>query len=373
MKVSFLTTWNTRCGIADYSKRLMLELSRYCEITTTILNPCFNPLYYRQLGKKMNHADIAHIQFEYELFNLINPYINNLLALLEQIKIPKIITLHSSLPLFSPCPFSSSLLWNIGTTLRNGLYFPFKDKWQKKLINNQTLFFVHADKIRRSLLQSKKECENVFYVPHPLYEPIMIDDATKMRTEYGLEGKTVLTIFGFIHPLKGYEVMFDALTFLPQHVVLIIAGEARTPKNTPYTTFLKKYIYKKRLNNRIRFTGYLTEREVAEVMAVTDIYVAPFISMNASGSLSTALSYEKTIIASDLEPNKEINERFDCLELFAAGDSSDLLRKMSALLESPKRRECLSKNTQKYKHLYNFSTFAQETFKAYSAVIKKTQ
>ena len=104
MKISLFTPWNIRCGIADYSFYLKSGLEK-CGLEIEVV-PLENDKYLRnfiRIGKKMNNADIAHIQHEYSFFEnnimpggLISFFLGALkyFFFVKQIKIPVVITLH---------------------------------------------------------------------------------------------------------------------------------------------------------------------------------------------------------------------------------------------------------------------------------------
>src|SRR5260221_491006 len=53
-----------------------------------------------------------------------------------------------------------------------------------------------------------------------------LPDAAEAKRRLGLEGRTVLTIFGFLARRKGYEVALAALRSLPPETLLLAAGGA---------------------------------------------------------------------------------------------------------------------------------------------------
>jgi glycosyltransferase involved in cell wall biosynthesis len=370
MKISFFTTWRTPCGIADYSKCLVEELQRYCHVDIIPVSPQVNPFYYRTLGRKMNNADITHIQYEYGLFGMINPYINNLLAFIREIKIPKVITLHSLLPSASPKPLAGPLTKKISLFMRNAAYLPFGYTWDKDLYTYFDYLIVHTRRDQERLVRCEVSPQKIFYSPIPSQKPSAFFDKEECKRRYGLSGKTTVTVFGFINDRKGYELLIEVFDQLPLNSVLLIAGGLQSNKYKSYLESIKRRAAEKGLEGRMVITGYLPEEEIPAVMAATDICVAPFIDMDASASLAMNLTYHKVVVASDLGPNKEFNEAFGCLQLFRAGDATDLLKKITSVLADSSRREHLVENTKKYNSVCNYATLARDTFALYQRMIK---
>ncbi len=370
MKVNFFTTWNARCGIAEYSKRLIAELRKLCEVSVVPVIPGCNPFRYQKLGRKMNDADIAHIQYEYGLFTLVNPYIDNYSTLLSQIKISKVVTLHSLFPSFYPKVQSTRSMRNIAYSVRNILYYPYRDRSSKKLYQSADFFIIHTNVGHTRLAELGVDSDRSFCFLHPVPVQRIISFDEHYKVQYGVSKKRVLTLFGFVNPLKGYELVLDILVRLPDDVVLIIAGSVREEKYKRYFETLKCRITEKNLAHRVRITGYLSEEEIGKIMSITDICLAPYVRMDASGSLSMSLAYQKAVVASDLEPNRELSKNFDCLELFSSGDSRSLLEKVNGLLLSPERRMYFSQRAKAYQEEYNYRRLAEETMRVYASLTR---
>ena len=193
------------------------------------------------------------------------------------------------------------------------------------------------------------------------------------KKRLGLNGKRALTIPGFINKRKGYEKVLDILASLPEDVVLMIAGGRMTENagEIEYYKPVEKIISARSLRGRVRITGYLGERDIPDIMAATDICLAPFSSTAASGALSLSIGYHKPIIASDIAVHNEINRRIPCLELFKGGDEADLLRKIKALLADSGRLMMLSDMARRYSDEYGYSKAAKRTIELYKEAIER--
>src|SRR5437764_15142800 len=96
-------------------------------------------------------------------------------------------------------------------------------------------------------------------------------EGTAFRDRYRLHGKRLLTLFGYVTPNKGYELVADVLRGLPADVMLVIAGGARRPIEEQYVQYLKKRLRELGVEKRVVVTGYLTDPEVADAMKAADI------------------------------------------------------------------------------------------------------
>jgi glycosyltransferase involved in cell wall biosynthesis len=57
---------------------------------------------------------------------------------------------------------------------------------------------------------------------------------------------------------------------------------------------------------RTRFMGFVPDEELERVLAATDVALAPYRSMSASGALATLISAGRPIVTSDLPQLREL-------------------------------------------------------------------
>src|SRR5438128_1757319 len=75
--------------------------------------------------------------------------------------------------------------------------------------------------------------ERVVRMAMPVPEVALpLPDSEPAKRRWGLEGRTVLTIFGFLARRKGYDVALAALQELPADAVLLAAGGAHAADRT---------------------------------------------------------------------------------------------------------------------------------------------
>ncbi len=93
---------------------------------------------------------------------------------------------------------------------------------------------------------------------------------------------------------------------LPSDIMVVFAGGASREQ----AGYLGGLIERARIAgtaDRIRVTGYLPENELEQYLAATDLAVCPFAEASASGSLSTWISVQSSVLASDLPLIAEYN------------------------------------------------------------------
>src|ERR1043165_9546135 len=74
MRVGLLTSWNERCGIAEYSRRLCAALRQRVELEVVPATFRASPkAAYAAMGQALNAGDVAHVQHSYAFFGGMHP------------------------------------------------------------------------------------------------------------------------------------------------------------------------------------------------------------------------------------------------------------------------------------------------------------
>lgn len=360
-------------GIADYSRHFADGLQKSgCVVDIVPLDYYIgDKSYYREAAAEANKADICHVQFNYIYFNGELPYKNRFLYFARHVKVPIFITMHEIR--IGMYPLTSGFRSPASRAAYN-ILLPLLDRWSvafhTKAFRSAARIIVHTEEHLSAVRSLETRNDKAVLIPHGI-PGIKNDDKrippTEAKKLLRLEGKTVLTIPGFINKRKGYETALGMLGGLPDDVILLIAGGMMTGSGADkeYFRALEETIGEKGLTGRVRITGYLKEEELPTVMAATDICLAPFSSSAASGALGLCIGYNKPIIASDIPVHREINARIPCLELFKDGDPAALLDKIKALLSDKDRIARLSGLSFSYGERYSYSKTAEATVALY--------
>lgn len=372
-----LTTTGERCGIASYSAALIKELRRLpeTEVEVVPLTPGRQPIeHYLQQAERLNdpEVELVHIQHEYGFWGGYLPGHSAFWEMRPLIKKPVVLTAHT--------PISLKELLHIADERR-----PHRWLVKKFLLANRayresvelkpystSFTIVHTAAARDRLLASGAHPERVFLIPTgiPAAQPAATGGRL-FRDWYGLHGKRVLTLFGYVTPNKGYELTLKILSSLPKDVVFVIAGGARLPAEEQYVQTLRHHISKSGESERVIITGYLSEEQLAEVMQGSDLFLVPHTQATNSYSITIPLSHGKPILASDLYCFQETAERGDCVELFESGNESDYRRRLLALLDNAERRRELACNALKYAARFAWPNVAAATQELYKLAIQQ--
>jgi len=357
MKISFFTSWDTKCGIADYSCYFKNALEKQ-GLTINIVPVSENSKTFDfiKLGKLMNTANIAHIQHEYSFFGKNNfLWAINFYFFLTQIKIPKVLTLHEIMLPARGKPFFR---------LRRYIIYLA----HRVIFSKIDVIIVHLNSHREDLLSMGVSTEKLVVMPLPVpeFRPLLLN-TEECKSLLGVTGKRVLTIFGFVVKKKGYELVLPAIKEL-RNCILCIAGGPPLKDAGNYLQELKMEIIKLNIKDKVKILGFLPEYEVNKIMCATDIILAPFLQASGSASLSTAIAYHKPIIASNIRALRELSDMGLAMEMFDSGNSDDLKEKIVYLTNNPERMDQLAEMTKQYAEKYSYTNAAGNMYKIYQSL-----
>ncbi len=114
--------------------------------------------------------------------------------------------------------------------------------------------------------------------------------------------ETLLGYFGFLNESKGADTLVEALSNLPDRYELIFiggqTGSSDSSRNKEFLDNLNQHIKTLDLQNRIHWSGFLSEAEVSKYLCACDLMVLPYKD-GASlrrGTLMAALAHGCPII-----------------------------------------------------------------------------
>ena len=371
MKIAMLTTVGDRCGIAEYTRELIgaLDTLPDTEIVVVPISEGRLPTsHYIEQARLLNAPDIdlVHIQHEHSFWGGVMPRASSYWELRYLIQNPVVLTAHTT--------YSLADLLRVNSERR-----PHKLLVKRLLLKNTkyresvdtapfaTAFtIVHTEAARQELVARGVNPQYVAVVPTGVPAPLAApSNGRDFRAKYGLEGRRLAVIFGYIAPNKGYELVLKILGELPEDVTVVIAGGGRNSEMKPYVDLLQDQIRLSGYENRIIITGYLTDIDAADVMVAADVVLTPHTQATGSYSVTLPLTHGKPILASDMDCFREIQRRVRCMELFKAGDTVDFRDKLLALLANEARCQELSIKALEYARRCSWPAVAAMTRSIY--------
>ncbi len=150
------------------------------------------------------------------------------------------------------------------------------------------------------------------------------------------DGKCRLVFVGRIAPVKGLRILIDAITRLTDELPeleLVLVGDG------PDRALIEDAA--RPLGNRVRFTGYLSQDEVAQALGEADIAILPSFAEGVPVFLMEALASGKPVIATQVAGVGELVEEGDSGLLVPPGDLDGLVDAIRTLARDPERRAAM--------------------------------
>ena len=260
-RVVFVSTWNTNCGIATYTKYLWEELSKISPISFVV-----NPINEGVLKHKIR-GGLTHLQHEF-----------GIVPALPQIKGKMIITWHT-------------VPRNINETIKK-----FESNY------NVVAHIVHSECSRSNIDSSK----DIWTVPHgsmPIPE-MKKEDARRLL---GINiNMPIGFVFGFQSEDKNYQRLANAAKNTGIH--LMISG---APHNIVSSVSVEN-------NKNVTFINrFLTEHDVNLYALASDILLFDYIGKehySVSGAMHRIIGAGRPIICSDVRHFNDIKHESSCLK-----------------------------------------------------------
>jgi glycosyltransferase involved in cell wall biosynthesis len=158
-------------------------------------------------------------------------------------------------------------------------------------------------------------------------------DVARLRRELSPSGQRVLAFFGLLSPSKGFE---DLLRAAADGDATVAATGALRPGDA-YHDRLARLITELRMEDRVRWLGYLPEREVALLLRAADAVVLPFAhgAVGNNGSLLAALVNGAAVVTTRGDATPEWLRDGENALVAPAGDPSALAHALDRLRDDP--------------------------------------
>lgn len=261
-----------------------------------------NLIALHQAAQKLADADVVHFQYNKaiwgETLSVFNLFIFTLSC-----KAVLVVTLHDVY--WEQVPFQ----WSKLAFYFKAMYGP-QALAIRFLIHRMGQVFVCTQQeldrlVSVSNLQTKAK-ETVKVIPHFVETRDIQINLEDVRQSLNLKNKRIITLLGWIHPRKGHRLVVETLPKLPSDVMVVFAGQnSKGSDGEQFLQELTQLAATLKVSDRLKITGYLSEKELEEYLTVTDIAVCPFMKCSASGSLSTWISISHPKVAAYKLPQIE--------------------------------------------------------------------
>lgn len=374
MKIAMFTSWQVRCGIADYASELVGGLRGLPETRVDVVaydREVHPRADYVRWGQALNSGDVAHIQHEYSFFGYLLPWRNQFGPLVSQVQRPLVITRHVSFdgPLTVPGRGVKHAIRQVKWAMYNRWLGPYARQLNKDTFDIAQRIIVLSGRLKEHLVARGVDPGKIRVIPGgaPAVPPAA--GGATVRARYGWEGKRVIGQFGYLAPPKGHTLALEALARLPEDYVLLIAGGPRLEAHRSFQTEIEDRIAALGLGGRVQITGFLPAADVPAHIDACDALVYPYTHADFSYSVATGLAYGSVpVVASDVYGHREIGGYCPGMTLFRSGDAVALAAALRRVVEDAGVRAEAKLGMTRYAREYSWPAIAARTREVYAEI-----
>ena len=300
----------------------------------------------------ISNVDIVCLQHEFGIFG--GPAGGHILALLRELRMPVVTTLH--------------------TVLRG----PRADQRRVMdgLISLSTRLVVMAERGRQMLRGIYLAPPGkIDLIPHGIPDVGFVDPAY-FKDQFGVEGRVVLLTFGLLSPNKGIEYVLNALPRIlaefPE-VVYIVLGATHPNElrehGEAYRLSLEILAKKNKVDKNVIFYNQFVELEsLKEFIGAADLYITPYLNeaQITSGTLAYAFGAGKAVVSTPYWHASELLAE-DRGVLVPFGDAAAIAREVVGLLRDDPRRHAMRKNAYRMGREMVWSNVAQTYMRSFES------
>ena len=373
-KIAFVADHLPRkCGIATFTSDLLAAVAEefkksqclsvavndikegyeYPEVVRFEIDEQDQPSYLRAADYlNINNVDIVCLQHEYGIFG--GPAGSHILALLRDLRMPVVTTLHTILK--EPRPDQRRVL--------------------QELIALSTRLVVMTERGRQMVEDIyQAPPAKIDLIPHGIHDVGFVDSAF-YKDQFGVEGRIVLLTFGLLSPNKGIEFVLNALPQILAEfpdVVYIVLGATHPNEQREhgeaYRLGLEILARKNRVEKNVIFYNRFVDIEnLKEFIGSADLYITPYLNeaQITSGTLAYAFGAGKAVISTPYWHAAELLAE-DRGILVPFGDSQAIATEVTGLLRDDTRRQAMRKNAYRIGREMIWSSVARSYMNSFEA------
>jgi glycosyltransferase involved in cell wall biosynthesis len=292
----------------------------------------------------ISNVDIVCLQHEFGIFG--GPSGGHILALLRELRMPVVTTLHTVL-----------------REPRSG-----QRRVMKELISLSARVVVMAERGRDMLREIyDAPAAKIDLIPHGIPDVGFVDPAY-FKDQFGVEGRVVLLTFGLLSPNKGIENVLNALPEILEafpEVVYIVLGATHPNElrehGEAYRLSLEILAQRNRVAKNVIFYNQFVDLEnLKEFIGAADLYITPYLNeaQITSGTLAYTFGSGKAVVSTPYWHAAELLAD-DRGVLVPFGDSPAIAREVIGLLRDDTRRHAMRKNAYRTGREMIWSNVAQ--------------
>ena len=299
---------------------------------------------------RLNGFDVLCLQHEFGIYGGKSG--GHILALLRQVNLPVVTTLHTILE--EPSPDQRRVMDEI-----------------VKLSERLVVMTERGRGILRDVYSVPGD--KIDLIAHGIPDTPFVDP-NSLKDQFGLEGKKVLLTFGLLSPGKGIEHVIQALPKITrQHpdLVYIVLGATHPNllrmEGESYRLNLERLAEKLGMSQHVAFYNrFVGIEELKQFIGAADIYLTPYLieEQATSGTLCYAFGCGRAVISTPYWHAKELLAE-DRGVLVPFKNSESIARAVTDLLKDEKHLETMSKQAYSLGREMVWSQTAKHYFKSF--------
>jgi glycosyltransferase involved in cell wall biosynthesis len=229
----------------------------------------------------VNPVDMVSLQHEYGIFG--GPAGSHIIALLRELRMPVVTTLHTILA--EPSSAQRAVMDEI-----------------VQLSERVVVMSRRGAELLRTVHEAS--ADKIDLIPHGIP---FLPDARSSKERVGVEGKRVMLTFGLLSPDKGIEYVIEALPAILERypdVTYIVLGathpHVRDRHGETYRLMLERRARRLGVDSSVIFHDrFVSQGELNEFLSAADLYVTPYLNEEqiTSGTLAYAVGSGKAVIS----------------------------------------------------------------------------
>ncbi len=189
------------------------------------------------------------------------------------------------------------------------------------------------------------------------------------------EKYTLLAYFGFVNESKGVDVIIEALSKMPKSVHLVCIGgrlgTSDSVNNQLFLDHLNRLIEVYKLQSRVHWTGYLSDRRVSSYFNLADLVVLPYrdgVSLRR-GTLMAAMAHGRPIVSTlPPEPIAELKHG-ENIFLVPPNDPEAIVDAVKQYLQDDQPFGKIGRAAQETSYQFSWDTIADQTLNFFEALL----
>ncbi|TWT94478.1 glycosyltransferase family 4 protein [Stieleria varia] len=343
-KVAFIGNYLPRkCGIATFTHDLRASVSKASDADCIVVTMddivggyCYEKEvqfqvveqeleHYRAAADFLNfsNVDVISLQHEFGIFG--GPCGSYILALLRDLRMPVVTTLHTVLS--DPSQTQRAVM--------------------TQLIGLSTRLIVMTERCRRTLMSTYSVPSNqVDLIAHGIPDRPNVDQAD-LKEQFDVEGRPVALTFGLLSPGKGIEHVLQAIPEIvqrfPDFIYLVLGATHPSlirEQGERYRIGLERMAKELCITKYVSFYNRFVELdELTEFIGAADLYITPYLNAQqaVSGTLAYAFGCGQAVISTPYWHAEELlADGRGVLVPFA--DSTAIAKEVIGLLGDDERR-----------------------------------